>query len=139
MKIPNWLTIGVFPFILAYKFYIGSWTFLGDSLLAYLAVILFLFLPFVLKGLGAGDLKFIANIGAFVGLKSIVPCFILGVLCSIPVVIYYSVKYRERILYFIQHRQIADMDIAKLPYTPPFAIGTIIYLSNPEFISFLFR
>lgn len=128
LKIPNWLTIGVFPFLVFYRFMIDSWTGVIDALLVTFVVVAILFLPFTMRGIGAADVKFLVNIGIFVGFANLVNCFLLGALCSVPLVLFHVFKHRERVMYFIKNRQIQKGEPIKFPYSPPFAIGAIIYL-----------
>ncbi len=76
-KIPNWLTfpamlLGV---ILNLTFNYRTWYF---SLLGLLVGFLFFLLPFILGGIGAGDVKLLMALGAFLGMK---PIILVG-LCS---------------------------------------------------------
>lgn len=136
MKIPNYLTFGVFPFILAYRFYLDSWAGVFDGLLAYVLAIAIFFYPFVKRGVGAADLKFLANIGAFVGIAKLVPCIFYGLICSIPALLYFILKYGMQILHAMRFKESAHLEPIKFPYAPPFAIGTFIYLEDPHTFPF---
>ena len=73
LKVPNWIT---FPMILcgwAYCFYagtqndIGPWTSLGYSLLGTMVGLALLLPAYMIGGMGAGDVKLLAGVGAWVG------------------------------------------------------------------------
>jgi len=66
LKVPNWIT---FPMILtgwAYSFASGGWTGLGWSLLATFFGLALLYGIYMIGGMGAGDVKLLAGIGAWV-------------------------------------------------------------------------
>ena len=88
-RIPNWLTLGGAAVALAYSAWapsaqaVGFWWALGG-----LALGLVLMLPFYLLGvMGAGDVKLMAMVGAFLGLSCIGPAvlfvFIAGGLAAL--------------------------------------------------------
>lgn len=135
MKIPNVLTLGVFPFLLAYRFYESSWQGLGDGLLAYFIVIAILFVPFSLRWMGGGDLKFLANIACIVGLSQILSCFFYGAILSLIHAGFILIKNFDRVKYFFYTKEKMSGDI-KLPYTPAFAVGAIIYFWQEGLLSF---
>lgn len=54
-------------FALGYHLAVGGWFELGQSLLGFLAGLCILFIPFTLGGMGAGDVKLLAVIGAIKG------------------------------------------------------------------------
>lgn len=66
-KIYNLVLIPALLFGLLYNLIVGSWQGLGLSLLGTLAGFSILILPFALGGMGAGDVKLLAVIGAIKG------------------------------------------------------------------------
>jgi prepilin peptidase CpaA len=67
-RIPNWLTLPAFLAGMAHAAWVAGWAGLADGLAAAILVALPFFLLFALAGGGAGDVKLMAAIGAWVGL-----------------------------------------------------------------------
>lgn len=79
-RIPNWLTFGgIILGILSHSFSNG-WSGLIFSLSGFLLGSAILIVPFILRGMGAGDVKLLAAIGAFVGFHSVVYVAVFGAL-----------------------------------------------------------
>lgn len=72
-KIPNFLTFPAMLLGLLYHALSGGWGGLWSALLGLLAGTGLLLIPFILGGMGAGDVKFLAAVGALQG-----PGFVLG-------------------------------------------------------------
>ncbi len=137
LKIPNVLTLGIFPLIVIYRVYLDSWDGFRDSVFSYLIVLAVLFIPFVLRVMGAGDVKLLANIGAFIGMSKLWLCFLFGAICSVPISIYFFFSHFDRFVYLITQKEVAKLDQVKFPYSIPFVIGTIIFLEKPDAFNFL--
>ncbi len=66
-KIPNYLTLGAALTGLAYNLAVSGWSGLGYGMLGLLLGFGFLILPYILGGMGAGDVKALASLGAWLG------------------------------------------------------------------------
>src|SRR5262245_28945235 len=66
-RIPNVLTFGAAGAALVYGAMTGGWTGLGNAALGWLIGALAFIVPFALGGLGGGDVKLLAAIGAWLG------------------------------------------------------------------------
>ncbi len=75
-RIPNYLTGGTAVAGLLVQAIIGGWTGLGDGLLGLLLGFSLLFGLYLMGGMGAGDVKALAALGAWVGVKHTVYLFI---------------------------------------------------------------
>lgn len=146
LKVPNWLT---FPMILggwAYGALCGGWAGLGHSLVG-TAVGLGLLLPaYAIGGMGAGDVKLLAGVGAWMGAKDTFWAFavsaIVGGMIALAMVVYRR-KWKHHqaqfwmilseILIIRNAGQLSAMAADRkstmmlLPYGIPIAIGTIAY------------
>jgi prepilin peptidase CpaA len=68
-RIPNYLTLGTAVAGLAYNFMSLGLTGLGNGILGMLLGFAFLILPYLWGGMGAGDVKALAALGAWLGPK----------------------------------------------------------------------
>ncbi len=138
-KLPNLLTLALLPFFMAYRYFIFGWVGLREALIVIILVPIVLWYPFIRRGLGAGDIKFLINLGVLVGLEDLWNCFVFGVICTIPVLLYHSFRHRERIYYFIQTGEImpsaSPEDLVKIAYIPPLAFGAFMYLNYRSLFS----
>ena len=66
-RIPNLLTFGGAALALVYSIWVGGWVGLGSSAAGWLVGALLFFPMFALGGMGAGDVKLAACIGAWLG------------------------------------------------------------------------
>ena len=148
LKVPNWLT---FPMVvsgwIASAVFFG-WAGLGWSLLG-TAVGLGLLLPaYAIGGMGAGDVKLLAGVGAWVGVTHTFWAFVVSVVAG-AVIAVGMVLYRRRwrhhqsqflgilteILIVRNPSQLSAMAAERkssmmlLPYGIPIAIGSIAYFA----------
>lgn len=71
-KIYNVVLIPALLFAISYNWYQGGWPGLGQSLLGMLVGLLILIIPFAKGGMGAGDVKLLAVVGALKGIPFVV-------------------------------------------------------------------
>ncbi len=71
-KIYNLVLLPALLFAIGYNWYQGGWLGLGQSLLGMLVGLLILIIPFAKGGMGAGDVKLLAVVGAFKGFPFVV-------------------------------------------------------------------
>jgi prepilin peptidase CpaA len=146
-RIPNWLTFGGAAFGVLYAaavpFAPGQgvmWSLYGLLLGLVIALPLY-----VLRAMGAGDVKLIAMSGAFLGLSHIVPAvlcvFIVGGVAAIGFAVMHRVAGRMianiaqamhtmLVAAVVGTRPVADTtaSVGKLPYGVSIAVGTIGYI-----------
>jgi len=148
LKVPNWIT---FPMILAgwiYSTTAFGWEGLGYSLLG-TAVGLGLLLPaYAIGGMGAGDVKLMAGVGAWVHATITFYAFcvsaVLGGVIAVGMVLYQKrwAKHRDQFFMILDEiTTVRDPDklatiaaerkptMMLLPYGIPIAIGTIAYFA----------
>jgi prepilin peptidase CpaA len=98
-KIPNYLTFGAALAGLAYNLAVSGWGGLGDGLLGLLLGFGFLILPYIMGGMGAGDVKALAALGAWLGPTGTLYLFcymgIAGGLMSLGVLIWKGVLWQK--------------------------------------------
>ena len=71
--LPNWLTLGGAAVALVGRLGFGGWPFFLDGFAAAAAAGAFLFLPFLMRGAGGGDVKMLFAAGAIVGWGNVLP------------------------------------------------------------------
>ena len=148
LKVPNWLT---FPMVISGWVFSGiffGWAGLGWSLLG-TALGLGLLLPaYAIGGMGAGDVKLLAGVGAWVGVSHTLWAFVVSVFVGAAIALV-MVLFRRRwkhhqsqflsilteILIVRNATQLSAMAAERkssmmlLPYGIPIAIGSIAYFA----------
>lgn len=77
-RIPNFITLPAIVFGLIYHTHNTGLSGLVQALLGLLVGTVLLFIPFILGGIGAGDVKFLAAIGSITGTAFVVSSFLYG-------------------------------------------------------------
>jgi prepilin peptidase CpaA len=144
--VPNWIT---FPMIISgwvFNTAVFGWEGLGTSLLG-TAVGLALLLPaYAIGGMGAGDVKLLAGVGAWVGSSVTFYAFclsaVIGGVIAVAMVLYRRGWSKHQTQFFAILNEIATVgnptelaaiaadrkkSMLLLPYGIPIAIGTILY------------
>lgn len=125
-RIPNWLTVPAFAVGVALSTFQFGWSGLKDSLLG-TALAFGLLLPFwLLKSLGAGDLKFAAALGAYTGPGRLID-ILIGSIFVAGVMALALVIYKRRLLQTI--RNIGHILVSLVTFRLP---GSHVTLDNPE-------
>jgi prepilin peptidase CpaA len=146
LRVPNWLT---FPMILAgwaYGMWMGGWAGLGHSVLGTLAGLGLLLPLYAIGGMGAGDVKLLAGVGAWVGATVTFYAFcwstVIGGALALVMVLWRRAwaKHRDNFMMIVHEvltvgnpGELAARAAARkssmllLPYGIPIAIGTIAY------------
>jgi prepilin peptidase CpaA len=81
-RIPNYLTLGVALSGLAFQLANYGWSGLSNGALGLVVGFSLLFLPYVLGGLGAGDVKALAALGAWLGPPLVLYLFFYMTICG---------------------------------------------------------
>lgn len=148
LKVPNWLT---FPFIISGWVYSGlafGWEGVGWSLFGTIVGLALLLPAYAIGGMGAGDVKLLAGIGAWMHTTHTIWAFaatvVVGALLAVGMVLYKRAWSKHSAQFFaIFHEIMTVKDPNKLaaiaaerksrmfllPYGIPMAIGTIFYFA----------
>ncbi len=146
LKVPNWLT---FPFVLsgwAYGFWSLGWSGLGYSVLGTLVGLGLLLPLYAIGGMGAGDVKLLAGVGAWMGSAVTFWAFcasaIVGGLMALAMMAYRRSwqRHRDNLLVILSElvtirdpERLAALAAQRkprmllLPYGIPIAVGSIGY------------
>ena len=142
-RVPNWL---VFPFMLtgiAVSTVSRGWAGLESSILGILLASSALGLFYVLGGMGMGDLKLLASIGAWIGPQQLVFAFVFMGLAGGVMALAWAVSggfvgetldgaadlifgFRKRGLRPHLTMALANPKARKIPYAPAIAVGAIL-------------
>lgn len=94
-RIPNWLIITGIAAVLLYYLILGNYAGCWTSLKGLMLGIMLLFIPFLMGGMGAGDVKMLGMIGAFKGSMFVFNCFIWMALIGGAIAIILLIKRRR--------------------------------------------
>lgn len=148
LKVPNWLT---FPFILCgwlHGTLHGEWAGLGYSLLGTLVGAVLLLVLRAVGGMGAGDVKLLAGVGAWLGAATtwwafLATAIVGGVMAAVMIATsgqwrkhwaqahqilneWVTIRNPEKLAAIARERK---PDMRLLPYGIPMAIGSILYFA----------
>ena len=129
-RIPNWLTLYSLPAIFLLNIiHTGPWGFI-NSLLGLLAGLALLLIPYIIGGMGAGDVKLLGSLGAIVGYKGAIIIFFYTALCGLILGIIWLIFNPGRLKFLITTGQILPTidKNQKIPYGIAILMGTILYI-----------
>lgn len=144
-RIYNKLLGPAFLVALFLQFYFKGWTGLRESLIGTLIGFLILLIPYFMGGMGAGDVKLLAVIGAFGGAHLVIISFlygaiiggvISGILLARRGALWITLKRFLLLLPFLAKPEILSEDIQaaqqeKFPYGIAIALGTFLAMLFP--------
>lgn len=148
LKVPNWLTV---PFILSglvVGFLTGGWAGLGYAFLGMIVGLALLLPAYAIGGMGAGDVKLLAGVGAWIGTMDTLYAFcvsaVVGGIIAVLMVLYRGEWKKHYYQFFAIGNEILTIrdpeklatiaadrksSMMLLPYGIPIAIGTIAYFA----------
>jgi prepilin peptidase CpaA len=146
LRVPNWLTYPMVASGLVYSAVAGGWAGLGDGLLGMVVGLLCLLPLYAVGGMGAGDVKLLAGVGAWVGATVTFYAFcvstVVGAVIAVLMVLYRRAAtkhYAQLLLIFTEWLTIKNPkelsriaaerkpSMLLLPYGIPICIGSIAY------------
>ncbi len=146
LRVPNWLTYPMFFAGLTYGAVTGGWAGFGDSLIGAAVGLACLMPLYAVGGMGAGDVKLMAGMGAFVGATVTFYAFVVTVVVGAVMalaMVWWSGKFQHHLgnaftIWFEwtnirDPRKLSEIAAARkptmrlLPYGIPICIGSIAY------------
>jgi prepilin peptidase CpaA len=146
LKVPNWLTFPMIASGWAVNTLLFGWEGLGASLLGTVVGLALLLPAYAIGGMGAGDVKLLAGVGAWVGSSVTFYAFclsaIVGAVIAVAMVLCRRSWTKHKNQFLLIMNEIATVgnptelatiaaerksSMLLLPYGIPIAIGTILY------------
>ena len=146
LRVPNWITLPMVIGGLVYCMSVGGWQGLGCGLLGMCVGLLCLLPLYVVGGMGAGDVKLMAGVGAWLGWKITFYAFcvstVVGAIMAVAMVLYrrsFRKHYANLLMILIEWLQVRNpRELARiaadrkpsmllLPYGIPICVGSIGY------------
>jgi prepilin peptidase CpaA len=144
-RIPNVLTFSAAGGALVFHLFTGGWNAAGFSLAGYVAGLLLFFPLFALRGMGAGDVKLLAAVGAWIGPAQVTVAALATSIAGAIIALVIAVGYRylttalRNVWLLLAHWRVTGvrpLDAVsleggtgpRLAYAVPIAIGTVVTL-----------
>jgi prepilin peptidase CpaA len=146
LRVPNWLTYPMVFSGLIYSYLAGGWSGLGDGALGMVVGLACLLPLYAVGGMGAGDVKLLAGVGAWMGVATTFYAFcvsaVVGAVMAVLMVLYnrsISKHYSQLLLIWSEWMTIKNpKELSRiaaerkptmllLPYGIPICIGSIAY------------
>jgi prepilin peptidase CpaA len=146
LRVPNWLTYSMVFSGLIYGGISAGWSGLGDALLGMLVGLACLLPLYAVGGMGAGDVKLLAGVGAWLGVTTTFYAFcvstVVGAVMAVAMVVYrrsFDKHYSQLLLILSEWLTIKDpRELSRiaaerkpkmllLPYGIPICVGSIAY------------
>lgn len=146
LRVPNWIT---FPMVFAglvYNSWVGGWSGLGDALIGMIVGLATLLPLYAIGGMGAGDVKLMAGIGAWLGAAVTWHAFcvsvVVGAIMAVAMVLWrkswkkHYGNFQMILLEFLTVKNPRELSriaaerkpqMLLLPYGIPICIGSIAY------------
>lgn len=148
LRVPNWLTFPMVLTGLAFNVCVDGWAGLGGGLLGMVVGLLCLLPLYSVGGMGAGDVKLMAGVGAWLGWKTTLYAFcvstIVGGVLAVGMVLYrrsFEKHYANLLVILTEWmevrdpRRLSEMAAERkprmllLPYGIPICIGSLGYFA----------
>ncbi len=119
-QIPNALSVGLFSIGILSAGFSRGWIGLADGMLgATLAFAAFL-IPYLLGGMGGGDVKLMASFGALIGAQGVLPALVLVAVAGAV----------TSLLFLVCQWLRGQASCAAVPYAPAIVIGSLLVAAS---------
>ena len=129
-RIPNWLTFGTFCLALLVNIFNLKMNGVLNCIFGFIVGILLLIIPYLMGGMGAGDVKLLGAIGSLVGYKNIILIFFYSAICGSLMGLIWIIFTPGHLKFLITTGQLLPIvdKKQKLPYGIAISMGTILYI-----------
>ena len=133
-RIPNWLTFGTFVLALLFCVFHLNTKEILNCLFGFFTGLALLLIPYLMGGMGAGDVKLLAAIGSIAGFKNIILIFLYSTLSGLFLSIMWIVFTPGHLKFLITTGQILPQvdKKQKVPYGIAIMVGTFLYIMLGE-------
>ncbi len=148
LRVPNWITFPMVAAGLIFNIWTGGWEGLGIGVLGMIVGLACLLPLYAVGGMGAGDVKLMAGVGAWLGVKTTFYAFcvstVVGAVMAVAMVLYrksFQKHYANFLMILTEWMQIKNprelsniaaerkSSMLLLPYGIPICIGSIGYFT----------
>ena len=137
-RIPNWLTFGTFVLVFLLNIFLLKGNEIFNCILGFFVGIALLLVPYLMGGMGAGDVKLLGAIGSIVGFKSVILIFLYSTISGLFLSVMWIIFTPGHLKFLITTGQILPTvdKKQKVPYGIAIMAGTFLYiiLGNNGFV-----
>lgn len=129
-RIPNWLTFGTLFLMIFINIFHLKINCILDSFIGFLVGVLLLLIPYLIRAMGAGDVKLLGAVGAIVGVRDVVWIFFFTAVCGLILSLIWMARKPGHLKFVITTGQALPTvnKEQKFPYGIAISLGTMVYI-----------
>ena len=130
-KIPNWLSLGTILVFLIFNLFNLKVNEILNCIFGFIVGMGLLFIPYLMGGMGAGDVKLLGAIGSIVGFKGVILVFLYSSISGMLMGLAWLILTPGHLKFLITTGQMLPVTDKKqkVPYGIAIFLGTILYIT----------